>query len=380
MTWLYLMPLLAALAWFLLYKHIRKALQMARRSGRFGPAINEKNSFANRVIKSTNPQPWQMDSKIAQSSLSEHTQNQLTSLGSAAFLVIRDHTICYEQYWAPYDQDQVINSFSVAKSVVNILIGIALRKDMLALDDTVSRYLKAFDRDDRRQLTVKHLLMMSSGLKWIESEINPWSHNARGYYGEDLEGLVYRMKVKGPPGKQFEYLSGNTQILAMTLAAATGKTISDFAQDELWGPIGSENDAYWNLDRKNGMEKAFCCLYATPRDFARIGKLYLQAGSWDGRELVPSWFVKESLHPSGLFDVWRKCTNDIYGWHWWITQHRGYDFFYARGIRGQYIICNLDLDLIIVRMGQNRNPVDRHTGHPPDLFDHIDAGLEIIGS
>ena len=361
------------------YPYILKALQMAFRSGRLGPAISEKEQFANRMIHAHFPQPWIKHKGYNQVEMKPgHLANQ-EALGSAAFLVWYADEMIYERYWHPFHERSVINSFSIAKSVVSILIGIAEFEGLLKTSDAVAKYLPEFG-DERRNITIEHLLMMSSGLDWVESEGNPISHNAKAYYGRDLHGLISRLRSRRPPGEVFRYASGNTQILAMLLNKVTGQFISEYAEHSLWSKIGATHSAYWNLDHPDGIEKAFCCLYATPRDFGRLGKLYRDRGSWNGKPLLAPSYVERSLQPVGIHDVWRNCPNDIYGWHWWVANYQGGSYFYARGIRGQYIICNPEADIIIVRMGQNRNPVERHSGHPPDLFDHIDAGLEIIYS
>ena len=197
---------------------------MALRSKRFGPAINEKDQFENRTISARNGVPWQNHRGYNQSHLSESAQRKQEVLGSAAFLVFKNDQLIYERYWRPFTQESVINAFSVAKSVVCILIGIAHQKGMLQLEDTVGQYLPAFKVSSKKKITIEHLLMMSSGLEWIESEGHPFSHNAEAYYGSDLTKLVLNLRSKRPAGEVYRYVSGNTQILAMVLQAVTGKT------------------------------------------------------------------------------------------------------------------------------------------------------------
>ena len=362
------------------YGFIWKAFTMAFHSRRFGPAINERSQFANRTIMAVRPQEWPQAPFYNKITLPDERLQFHDQLGTVAFLVMQNNHLVFERYWSGFDETSRINSFSVAKSVISILIGILIKEGKLHLDDTITSLLPFLADTGKDRITVRNLLMMSSGLEWIESEVHPFSHNAKAYYGRDLPQLIKDLRSKRPPGEVYRYVSGNTQILAMIIQEVSGITVSEFTEQALWSKLGCEYDAYWNLDRPSGLEKAFCCLYATPRDFGRIGQLYLQHGQWEGEQIVSKQFVQDSLTPSGLLDVWRNRTNDHYGWHWWLASHGGLSFFYARGIRGQYIICQPDLDLVIVRMGQKRNPVDRRTGHPPDLFDHIDAGLEIIRS
>jgi CubicO group peptidase (beta-lactamase class C family) len=375
---LVILILLVVVLFFAFRPYIVKGLLMSVKSGRLGPAINEMAAFKNRIIRKQKPEPWAHSIDLENSHLSSEALEKLEILDTTAFLVIRNRKICFEKYWQPFDKDTISNSFSVAKSIVATLIGIAIRKRLIHLDDPVASYIPSFQTPPKDRITIRHLLQMSSGLKWIESEGSALSHNAEAYYGENLLTLIDKLEVRRPAGEVFRYASGNTQILAMVIAQASKMTLSEFASQELWSPIRAEHDAWWNLDHKDGMEKAFCCFYATPRDFARVGQLYLNDGQWGNQSILEPAFIREALSPVLLPDIWLNRPNDIYGMHWWLVRHRGYDFFYARGIRGQYIICNKQLELIIVRMGHKRNPVDRQHGHPPDLFDHINAGLEII--
>lgn len=359
---------------------IVKGLRMAYRSGRLGPDINEKEAFANRTIHCSNPCAWDRHPLYNQHQLSDARLAELESLRTTAFIVIQDGKLVFEKYWDPFYANVPINSFSVAKSIVSILIGIAIKDDLLQLDHTVGRYIHSFSKGEKRHITIRHLLTMSSGLSWRETEGGAFSDNAEAYYGEDLSAVIDRLRVKRPPGEVYRYASGNTQILGMILQHVYGMSISALTSDRLWGKIEAQYPAYWNLDRPDGMEKAFCCFYATPLDFARIGQLYLNNGEWKGTQILDSRYVSESLKPLPIYDIWTQKTNINYGLHWWLAKYGGQEYFYARGIRGQYIICNRTLNTVIVRMGHKRNPVERHTGHPPDLFDHINAGLEIIKS
>ncbi|MCB0686590.1 MAG: serine hydrolase [Saprospiraceae bacterium] len=376
--WIFLILLLGILLLLWLRPYVVKGLLLSWKSGRLGPSIDEKEAFDNRVISKNTGQPWAADAHLQERELSDTAIAKLEALKSTAFLVIKDQKIHYEKYWPPFDIRTTSNSFSVAKSIVATLIGIAAKQGLLTLDDPVAEYLSSFREPPKDKIKIRHLLQMSSGLKWVESEGSALSHNAQAYYGDDLQTMIDHLAVRRNPGEVFRYASGNTQILGMVLTKIVGTSLSEFASKNLWSCIGAEDDAYWNLDHQGGMEKAFCCFYATPRDFARIGQLYLNEGRWNGVQLLDPEFIREATSPVLLPDIWLRKANDIYGLHWWLTTHRGLDFFYARGIRGQYIICNRQHNLIIVRMGHKRNPVDHQQGHPPDLFDHIDAALEII--
>ncbi len=372
---------LLALVWIAMImsrSYIAKGLFMALQSRRLGPDLQEMKAFHNREVTALSGLPWPKSSHEI-SGLTQQEIERLEDLGTTAFLVLKHGELLYEHYWHPYEASNRFNSFSVAKSIVGILTGTAVQKGLLGLDDSVAKYLPPFATEGRAAITIRHLLMMSSGLNWSESESSAWSDNARAYYGNDLLKMVGRLKLREQPGHTFRYASGNTQILGYVLSRVSGMTLSAYASGALWTPIGSEHHAYWNLDRKHGTEKAFCCFYATPSDLSRIGQLYLNEGTWNGITILSAGFVQESLSPVMLYDPLRRCPADHYGLHWWLAKYEGVDFFYARGIRGQYVICNRELKVIIVRMGHHRKAVYPKSGHPPDLFDHIRAGLRVAG-
>jgi CubicO group peptidase (beta-lactamase class C family) len=177
----------------------------------------------------------------------------------------------------------------------------------------------------------------------------------------------------------FTYLSGNTQLLGFVLRKATGKTLSDYASEKLWKPLGAAHQAWWSLDHKNGDEKAFCCFNSNARDFARFGKLYLDSGRWNGKQIVPQDYVLASTHPAGLKNDDGK-NNDTYGYMWWlIPNYKGHYVFYMRGILGQYMLVIPDQKMIVVRLGKKRLPNDSND-LPHDVTYYLDAALAMYGS
>ncbi|MFT7614794.1 MAG: CubicO group peptidase (beta-lactamase class C family), partial [Parvicellaceae bacterium] len=157
--------------------------------------------------------------------------------------------------------------------------------------------------------------------------------------------------------------------------AATGKSVPQLAEEKIWKKIGTTHDAYWNLDAENGKAKAFCCFYATPRDYAKIGQLILNKGKWRDTQVIPESYISESLSPAAI--QWNGKPLTKYGLHWWILNYKGMNFTYARGIAGQYIISIPTLNIVIVRTGWQRGEVDEN-GHPLDIYNYIDGALELI--
>jgi CubicO group peptidase (beta-lactamase class C family) len=142
---------------------------------------------------------------------------------------------------------------------------------------------------------------MSSGLDWKEAYNSLFSQTTEAYYGSDLEKQVLSLKVIKGPGQYFEYKSCDTEILAILLKRATKMTVSNFLEKELWSQMGASK-ATWSLDHTDGLEKAFCCIYATAKDFARLGNLYLHQGNWKGLQLIDSSYILQSTTSANLVD------------------------------------------------------------------------------
>jgi CubicO group peptidase (beta-lactamase class C family) len=269
---------------------------------------------------------------------------------TVAFLIIKNDTIQYENYFNDYNQESIVASFSMAKSVTSILIGCAIDdKFIISVDEPVIKYVPELKKNGfDEKLTIKHLLQMKSGIEFDESYSNPFGDAATYYYGTNLRKAIKKMKPLQEPDKSFEYSSGDTQLLGLVLERALkDRTITSYLEEKLWKPMGMEYDASWSLDRKkNGLEKTYCCINARARDIAKIGRLYLNKGNWNGKQLVSKSWVEESTKAdTGPTDV------DYYKYQWWLPNTTG-DFM-AEGILGQYIYVNPAKKLIIVRLGEN---------------------------
>jgi CubicO group peptidase (beta-lactamase class C family) len=254
--------------------YLYKGVYYTYLQGETSPTIYDLNKFYNSTVEAPGKtQPWTFKTSKNEL-LGKKDLKYMDTWMTSSFLIVKNDQVIYERYWDEHHPETVSNSFSAAKTVVSILIGIAIEEgDIKNLDEPVRKYIPEFSGKGKEKITIRHLLAMSSGLDWTESGKNPLSENAESYYGWDLRGLVTRQHVEQPPGKDFIYQSGNSQLLAFILEKATGKDLSHYASEKLWKPIGAESDAFWSLDKESGAEKAFCCLYSTTRDFARIGKV-----------------------------------------------------------------------------------------------------------
>jgi CubicO group peptidase (beta-lactamase class C family) len=268
---------------------------------------------------------------------------------TVAFLIIKNDTLQYEKYFKGYDKQSIVPSFSMAKSVTSTLIGCAIDEGFIkSIDEPITRYIPELVTNGFEKVTIKHLLQMTSGIAFNESYINPFGDAASFYYGRNLRKQITKMQLKHEPGKQFEYVSGNTQLLGLVLERAlNGKTVTQYLQDKLWTPLEMEYDASWSIDKKkNGLEKTFCCINARARDFAKIGRLYKNKGNWNGKQLVSQKWVEASTKLDTT-----DGSADYYQYQWWLPSKNG-DFM-AEGILGQFIYVNPTKNLIIVRLGQN---------------------------
>lgn len=268
---------------------------------------------------------------------------------TVAFLIIKNDTIHYEKYFKGYTQESIIPSFSVAKSVTSILIGCAIDDGLIkSVEEPITNYIPELKKNGFEKVSIKHVLQMTSALKFNESYINPFGHAASFYYGRNLKREVSKLKLKGTPGETFEYVSGNTQLLGILLERALkNKTVTQYFQEKLWTPLEMEYDASWSIDKKKeGTEKTFCCINARARDFAKIGRLYLNKGKWNGKQIVSEKWVEESTKIDTT-----DGSASYYQYQWWLPSDTG-DFM-AEGILGQYVYVNPSKNMVIVRMGRN---------------------------
>ncbi|MCB0735690.1 MAG: serine hydrolase [Flavobacteriales bacterium] len=342
--------------------------------GRLGPSIYEYQIYDNNTVNVGTPKPWHIASTYSESTLNETELAYHQKYHSAAFAVMRDDTLLHETYWGQSSDTSHLNSWSMAKSIISHLIGCALKDGLIKdINDPVGNYLKNREGD---QTTIRDLLTMSSGYDYDESYINPFSYSARSLYDKDIRSVHQLYRETKKPGVAFDYQSANTQMLGFILMEVTGKSLSEYASEKLWRPIGAEHRAYWSVDHSGGIERAFCCFNSNARDFGKFGLLYLnQCWLDDSTRLVDSAYYEQAIQPATyLTDA--DGMNNRYGYQWWTMNYQDENLFYARGIQGQYIIVLPKRRLVIVRQGESR-PSIRINGHPEDVYKYIDMGIRI---
>tara|TARA_B100001250_G_scaffold208643_1_gene179085 strand:- start:3810 stop:4907 length:1098 start_codon:yes stop_codon:yes gene_type:complete len=358
-------------------KWLYKAVSITYLKGYASSYIDDFIYFPANKVATGDHQKWLVSKKYNKKSLPQFIKKTNANLETVAFIIIKNDSIQYEEYWNGYSSNSISNSFSMAKSWVSTLIGVAIKEgDIKSVDQKVCDFLPEFCIDKNEKITIEHLLTMSAGLNWKEDYRNPIGQTAEAYYGCNLKNLVLTLRAIEEPGKYFKYHSASTQLLSFVLEAATGKTISEYASEKLWIPMGAKNPALWSLDGENGDEKGFCCINSNARDFARLGKLYLNQGNWNGRTILDSSYISKATTAAKIIDKTGK-ENINYGYQFWITNYKNLHVYYAKGLWGQYVICIPKKNIIIVRLGKNYGPVLKD-GHHEDLYLFIDAALEMF--
>lgn len=360
--------------------YLYKAIGTTYLQGKSGPSATEYQIFENRKIEASNPQAWPVSKLYNTGKLSNQLETVLHEVETHALVIIKNDTLIHEQYWDNFSDTSHTNSFSMGKSYTGALLGFAIQDGYIKnINEPVSAYIPEFKNDWRSKITLEHLVTMSTGIAFDESYANPFSYPAEGYYGTDLlKASTSYNEMKNEPGKVFEYLSGNTALLGYCITKAINKPLSVYLSEKLWTPLNCEHPAYWSLDRDNGLEKAFCCINSNAKDFARMGKLYMHQGNWNGKQLLDSNYVRSSILPYSCNEL-NGEPNHTYGYSWWLTKYKDMTVYYMQGMLGQYVICVPEKKLIICKLSRKRRE-NRGTNHYPiDVANCIETALTMYG-
>lgn len=344
------------------------------------PKIDDRELFFRDTVSAPEtPSLWAKSHDYNRIGFTPEETAYMDSMETVSFLIVRKDSILVEDYRNGWSDSMTSNIYSCTKSIVSLLAGAAYDEGSIAsLDDPVSEYIPSYTKGLQAEVTVKDLLTMSGGMAWDEAYSSLFSLTTHGYYGNDLFDLVTKLEVSEKPGLQYDYRSGETQLLAFVVEAATGTTLSAYAEEKLWKPLGAEHDAYWLLDKENGDEKAFCCFHTTARDAARFGALMLDYGKWKGRQIISRDYMQQALSPAvHLKNEWGEDSLDYYGYQFWIQKYKGREYRLMRGMLGQYIVAIPEHDAIMVRLGKKRS--DEYVRESTvDLFEYMDMALRIL--
>jgi CubicO group peptidase (beta-lactamase class C family) len=269
-----------------------------------------------------------------------------------AFLVIKDDSILFEQYGEEYNRESIVTTFSVSKSIVAMIIGVALEEGLItSLQDPITKYLPELDKQKFGEITIEHLLLHTSGIRFKERYLNPFNNDiARYYYGRNVNSAIDKLHVEHRPGVSFHYHSANTQLLGLIISHATGMSVSEYFQDRIWSKIGTEHDASWSTYEKQPIEKTFCCFNSTPEDLAKFGKLVMNGGVWNGQQLIPKdWIDKTHARSIENGSIWG------YQYHM-ILGLKEYGDFMSQGLYDQYIYMMPEKNILIISVNATHKP------------------------
>jgi CubicO group peptidase (beta-lactamase class C family) len=315
-------------------------------------------------------------------SLKYYLDSSLRGTQTAAFLVIRNDSIIYENYFNGFGENDILPSNSMAKSFTGTLVRIANNEGKIkSLFEPMTNYIPELLKKDSnfKKVTIQHLLDMRSGFDFNEGSYDLDDDAIRYGLRRNLKKYLLRIKIAEPPGR-FRYQSVNTQFLGWIVERATGKSLSAYLEEKIWKPLGAEQNATWNVDsKKRKMELASAGLNAIPRDFAKLGQLYLNKGQWQGRQIIDDEWVNtiasiDTIIKYGGYknqwwsrNVYRsfydsveavKFGNEVPFFNSIRKMQDGYRVYYrpnafsAIGFLNQYLYVNPKKKIVIVRIGR----------------------------
>lgn len=375
LTILILLGLTVAILYITDTDYLIKAVRTIYAKGYTTAYLEDYKEFDNKVVENGTPQPWPNHKDYNSAKETDALNKMNKDMGTIAYVIIKNDSIWFENYYEGYDENSKSNSFSMAKSYVSGMLEKAIEQGYIKnLDQPVSDFFKEFSEGKAAKMTVGDLSSMCSGTNWDEAYYSPLSITTRAYFDDDLSKVILGLKVVDDPGTKYKYASGDTQLLAMVIEKATGKKLYNYLSETFWKPLGSENSTLWQVDSKeHDLVKAYCCIASNAKDFARYGKLFKDHGKWNGKQILDSTFIAKSLTP-------RFAASPEYGYGWWLLQnYKGKDYFMMRGHLGQYVIVQPEDNVIIVRLGDRSGKEEgRVDPFTEDIYTYIDEGYEMM--
>jgi CubicO group peptidase (beta-lactamase class C family) len=286
---------------------------------------------------------------------------------TTAFLIIQDDRLLYEGYFNGYARDSIQTSLSMAKSITSLLVGIALDEGRVgSVEDSVRRYVPELDAEFD-SVTLRHLLRMTSGIerrvpKFLGIDL-PWSDDARIYYTDDLREVALGARLAEPPGTRYRYNNYNPPLLGLVLERSTGLPAARYLEEKLWLPLGMEYSASWTVDsERNAFARMESGVNARAIDFAKLGRLVLRGGDWDGRRIVSQAWLEASTRPpqdgvplqdDGIPERFARA-GGFYGYFWWgFERPGGPPDSMAVGRHGQVLYISPAKRAILLRHGRS---------------------------
>ncbi len=293
-------------------------------------------------------------------------QDWLDSTQTQGFLIIKEGAILYEDYFRGHSEDQLHISFSTAKSFTSAMVGIAVQEGYIAsVHDPVDKYAPQLKGGGYEGVSIKNVLQMSSGVKFVEDYAHPdvaYGIDAfmEAWLRGNMDEFITNLPKDTEAGKINVYCSTDTHVLGMVVKGATGMDFSEYMSEKLWKKMGAEQDAFWWCDPA-GNEAVMGGLNATLRDYARFGLLFLNQGKNNkGEQIIAPQWIKDSYTPDGPHLMPGKnnplSPNESfgYGYQWWLPEFPNEDFC-AMGIFGQYIYINRKHKVVIAKYSACRD-------------------------
>ena len=286
----------------------------------------------------------------------------MKTVGTTGLIITQGDNILVEEYFQGEKASDRHSMFSVTKSFVSALLGIAIDDGLIDdIDDPILKYLPQFKDTGYDGTTIRDIMTMSSGVRFNEdygdmlSDVNRMSMTI-GMNGS-LDEFATSLEREREPGTYNHYVSVDTHVLGMLLKKVTGRTLTSYLQEKIWQPIGMENDAIWMVDGEE-MDVAMGGMLVSLRDMARFGRLYLHGGNWNGKQIVPASWVKDSTTPSAPrlmpgFDNPASGTPFGYAFQWWTPDNPHGDFM-AMGIYHQFIYIDPTTGIVIAMTSANK--------------------------
>lgn len=291
---------------------------------------------------------------------SRDTEAFLSGTDTTGLIVLKGGKVLYENYWNGNTQDTRWISWSVGKSFISALVGIAVEEGRIeSIDEPLVKYAPELAGTAYDGVTIRNALQMSSGVAWNEDYSDSESDIARFgralAFGSSMIDFAKTLKRKHEPGTVNYYNSMDAQVLGLVLQNAVGMSPTEYLEEKIWSKMGAEQDGYWVLD-DSGAELAAGGVNVTLRDYARFGLLYLNKGNWNGEQIVPAEWVKASHTPDApqLMPGRQEISDTIwgYGYLWWLPRE-AHGPYAAVGIYNQFIYVDPEHDLVIVKTSAN---------------------------
>lgn len=356
------------------HKYILTAVSKTYLKGHNTANIDDHTAFDTRTIKADKTLAWPINENYTSKTLPEDFLNNIEANDGVAFLVAHKGAIVAENYFSDYNDRSKTNSFSMAKSVITLLLGKAIEDGYVnSFDQAITDFIPEFKDKVKGDIpTIGSLSTMTSGYDWDEHYYSPFSPTVELLYGDDVESFVLERNFDDYETPYFYYSSASTQILTIALSRALKSknpeaTVSDYLSEKFWKPLGMNDDALWHLDSK-GMEFGYCCISTNARNYAKFGQLMLQDGFWNGQQLIDSNYIQKMYTPGVV---------DYYGYSTWINTTNSTPYYLYRGHLGQYIIVVPSHELVIVRLGKTRG-AGGNEGVDETLNEYVNQAISFI--